>query len=689
MKRKLLSISMLIIAIAAMIIYGCKKDEDDDQPQNTPPTIHSISSTPNTSNSNRLPAGSQATISVMATDPDKDNLNYSWEADDGNFVGDTDKAFVTWQSPVSNSLVDYEITATISDGAETISKSINIYVDKVMLGINATPKTFDFGTSETEYQVKIFNTGEGILKWETYGESASWLTVNPTSGTINSPNDTAYVSFTVNRDGLSPDNYSEEFRFGNVDDINNYVSINVEMDVAETVNLEGYTYYASTTIPVSGVMVTVGESNSITGTDGFYGLTDVLTGSQTLTATKEGYDAYSSNIQISLGTNEYNIEMTSTLYTHNLFGIITNELSGNPISNADVVVLNPDGTESDLKTTSSSSGHYQIPTVPQGNRTVRFTHEEYQDAEIDIFMVNSNYELNFEMSICLPMVTSGNYELLYPQIAEVNGNITSLGCSDVTEHGHCWSEYSNPTIDDERTELGDANITGSYTSQVVILKENTQYHIRAYATNSYGTFYGEDIIVTSGGFDNCGTINYGGITYETVQIGEQCWMKENLNYQTSNSWCHNNNPDNCDTYGRLYIWHAIMNGESSSNQIPSGVQGICPDGWHVPSDAEWDLLVDFLGGESTAGGKMKQPGTSLWDSPNTGARNSSGYSALPSGTRSSSGIFDYLGRHGIFWSSTESFGNTAWDRRLKYHSSEMERAVSLKGNGFSVRCVKD
>jgi uncharacterized protein (TIGR02145 family) len=118
-----------------------------------------------------------------------------------------------------------------------------------------------------------------------------------------------------------------------------------------------------------------------------------------------------------------------------------------------------------------------------------------------------------------------------------------------------------------------------------------------------------------------------GQVYKWVKIGNQVWMAENLNYETPNSWWYDNNSANGDIYGRLYTWAAAMNGESSSNSVPSGVQGVCPDGWHLPSDAEWTVLTDYLGGESVAGGKMKEAGTVHWNSPNTGATNSSGFTA--------------------------------------------------------------
>jgi uncharacterized protein (TIGR02145 family) len=170
-------------------------------------------------------------------------------------------------------------------------------------------------------------------------------------------------------------------------------------------------------------------------------------------------------------------------------------------------------------------------------------------------------------------------------------------------------------------------------------------------------------------------VTYAGRTYTTVQIGTQCWFKENLNYSTGNSWCYNNNSSNCNTYGRLYDWQTAL--------------GACPSGWHLPSDAEWTALTDFLGGESIAGGKMKEAGTAHWLSPNTGATNSSGFTALPGGNRLSNGNFFYLTYYAHFWSSTELSFTSTWERNLYYNYEDVNRYYGDKTLGISSRCVHD
>jgi uncharacterized protein (TIGR02145 family) len=162
-----------------------------------------------------------------------------------------------------------------------------------------------------------------------------------------------------------------------------------------------------------------------------------------------------------------------------------------------------------------------------------------------------------------------------------------------------------------------------------------------------------------------------GQTYSLVEIGTQCWMAENLNYSTGTNWCFDNNPSNCVTYGRLYDWHTAISA--------------CPDGWHLPSDSEWQVLVDYLGGDAVAGGKMKT--VSGWSTPNAGATNESGFSALPGGNRL--GNFNELGIQGYWWTGTAVDADFAWYRSIYYGLTGVGRTDYYKTAGFSCRCVKD
>jgi uncharacterized protein (TIGR02145 family) len=189
-----------------------------------------------------------------------------------------------------------------------------------------------------------------------------------------------------------------------------------------------------------------------------------------------------------------------------------------------------------------------------------------------------------------------------------------------------------------------------------------------------------------------------GKTYNTIQIGSQCWMSQNLNIgqridgnisQSNNGilekYCFNNLEPNCDIYGGLYQWNEMMQFSSTP-----GIQGICPEGWHLPTDAEMTILTTYLGGLEVSGGKMKQSGTETWVSPNTGATNESGFTALPGSFRDYTGAFSTpLGQRASIWTSTPN-GSYAWDYSFFYNTYDVIRSNgALKTNGFSVRCIKD
>jgi uncharacterized protein (TIGR02145 family)/uncharacterized repeat protein (TIGR02543 family) len=194
-------------------------------------------------------------------------------------------------------------------------------------------------------------------------------------------------------------------------------------------------------------------------------------------------------------------------------------------------------------------------------------------------------------------------------------------------------------------------------------------------------------------------VNYGsfiderdGRCYRTVSIGSQTWMAENLNYDAENSRCYNNNPDNCARYGRLYNWNTVMAGSSSSSSSPSGRRGICPVGWHVPSDAEWTTLVNFVNTSSTstnnAGIKLKS--VTGW---NTGSgyipgTDDFGFSALPGGNGYGS-YFDYAGNYGFWWSATEYDASRACGRSMNYDDSYVGRDYYFKTHLFALRCAQD
>jgi uncharacterized protein (TIGR02145 family) len=294
----------------------------------------------------------------------------------------------------------------------------------------------------------------------------------------------------------------------------------------------------------------------------------------------------------------------------------------------------------------------------------------------------------------LPIVITQPITNITDSTATGGGEVTVQGISPVTARGVCWSTSENPTLNDPHTLDGSG--LGVFTSQIIELSPVTVYYVRAYATNQEGTSYGGQVSFTTS-CPGIPAVIYQGKTYNTVQIGTQCWMEPNLDVgtmitgtgnQTNNGiiekYCYNNSMANCDVYGGLYQWKEMM--QYSTQQ---GSQGICPSGWHIPTDDEWTTLTTYLGGKDFPGGKMKEAGYAHWAPPNTGATNESGFTALPGGGRYDNGSFLGLTYDAIFWSSTETISNTAWMRYLSYGSALVTRATNSKYWGHSVRCLQD
>jgi uncharacterized protein (TIGR02145 family) len=242
------------------------------------------------------------------------------------------------------------------------------------------------------------------------------------------------------------------------------------------------------------------------------------------------------------------------------------------------------------------------------------------------------------------------------------------------------------------------NNVQSVSASVSGLITGTTYHFRVKADNSLGITYGADLTFVPSGPSP--VVDVDGNTYSVVNIGTQTWMAENLRTTKYNDntdiplvtsdvawtalatpgycWYNNDEVSFKNPYGALYNWYAASSGK------------LCPAGWHVPTDAEFTTLTDFFGGISVAGGKMKEVGTIHWMSPNTGATNENGFSALPGGQRDESGNFIGFSQNGFCWTSTPYNIIKPWYRGLTYNAGNIfPGSGSLNIRGFSIRCIKD
>ena len=296
----------------------------------------------------------------------------------------------------------------------------------------------------------------------------------------------------------------------------------------------------------------------------------------------------------------------------------------------------------------------------------------------------------------IPVVITSVVTNITSFAASCGGNVTSDGGLPVIAKGVCWSTANTPTIADSKTASGTG--TGSFTSNITGLFANTTYYVRAYAVNSAGVAYGN--VVAFKTLSGEGTVvDIDANVYNYITIGSQVWMIENLkttkyrngdpipNESSDGAWntlsigarCdYENNPLNGLIYGKLYNWSAVNDNRK-----------IAPTGWHVPTDSEWTTLINFLGGENIAGGKLKEAGLSHWLTPNLGATNESNFTALPGGYRDINGLFADGGSFGNYWSSTESMVGYAWYRHFYYNFAGASKIYFSKKAGFSVRCIKD
>lgn len=313
----------------------------------------------------------------------------------------------------------------------------------------------------------------------------------------------------------------------------------------------------------------------------------------------------------------------------------------------------------------------------------------------------------------LPVVTTASISNITATTAQGGGNATSAD-GIITASGVCWSTSAEPTIENAITISADS--VGDFTSNISGLTDSTTYYVRAYATNSAGTAYGNTISFTTLSLPVAVT-DIDGNAYHAVTIGTKTWLIENLrttkykngdaisttstlnqNISTETApkyqWAYNGDETLAKKYGRLYTWHVV-----------SDARGIAPTGWHIASDADWLALENYLiATYGTVNGTIVNQrlgkylaATTDWAMSateghvgnNKTINNATGFSAYPGGLRNSSGVFSGLGTSTTWWTNTTYSTTNAYFRSLYYNNDRLYKETYGKEFGFAVRCVKD
>jgi len=344
--------------------------------------------------------------------------------------------------------------------------------------------------------------------------------------------------------------------------------------------------------------------------------------------------------------------------------------------------------------------------------------EDYQDS------AGKEEKTDYPVADHLPVILDTHLEFLTSSLAIVGFNISDDGGGPIINHGVCWDTARYPTTENFKV-TGDGEYSKNIGYQIVGLKSNTKYYLRAFAANNLGTAYGEQVSLTTPDLEYGPLTDVDGNFYRTIQIGTQIWMAENLKTTRYNDgvaipfvssdpvwvgmkiggyrWYDNNVFIYRDLYGALYNWYAV------------NTKRLCPLGWHVPSDKEWMQLEITLGmavNDANSWGNEEFPmlfsrgtdqgaqmkASSGWedlDGREGNGTNTSGFSGLPGGDTGWYGKFELAGICGNWWSSTElNFGGgpdteSGIGRTLCSGDGGVIRAAYYKHIGFSVRCVKN
>lgn len=354
------------------------------------------------------------------------------------------------------------------------------------------------------------------------------------------------------------------------------------------------------------------------------------------------------------------------------------------------------------------------------------------------FAMNNQYiaygnQLSFSIPVsAAPTVVTDSIINVTTISALAYGVVTNNGFSAVTSRGFCWSTSPSPTINDNIVASGSGN--GNFNATLIGFSDTTTYYIRAYATNNIGTGYGNELTVTTPSV-HCRSIptvtDIDGNVYRTVQLGSQCWMRDNLR---TTHFANNDtiiigyfgstilrseaiamryypgyDSANVPAYGFLYNWRAAMHNAAATNEVPSFVQGICPNGWHLPSYDEWQVLFNYVNSQSRfrcggVSGKIAKAMSSKtgWSSSspacnvgnNPSGNDATGFSIMPAGMATYAYLTpeNYLGSNVFFWTTTilEQGGyNYIYVPYITTDYGIILSRIYSQTSGFPVRCVHD
>lgn len=395
-----------------------------------------------------------------------------------------------------------------------------------------------------------------------------------------------------------------------------------------------------------------------------------------------------------------------TAFTATIGGEITSE-GGAPVTVRGICWnTTPNPTTSDYKTTDGSGvGSFSSELTGLSHNTHYYVRSYATNS------VGTSYgnEVSFTTQSGVIQLTTNNVPVITSNSATISGVIDSDGGALTSKYGVCWSTSPTPTISNNKVTF-DGSLVGVYNANINNLSANTVYYVRTYATNAVGTYYGNEINFTS--LNTVSDID--GNVYQTVKIGTQTWMMENLktsklndgtliplvsdntawfNLSTPGYCFFNNDNSNKSVYGAMYNWYTVNTGK------------LAPTGWHVPSNQEWITLENYLIANgynydgTTTGNKIGKAvaATTIWPSSKVdGAigndltkNNTCGFSGLPGGYRNENGSYGNFGQVGYWWSSTNDGTNLGWFRTLIYSTTSMARFSGNVQYGLSVRCLKN